>query len=127
MKKLMNIGSMAVVAALMASPALAEEMKKKTHEVTELVGYEETVEVTVPAKDAAFAKMDTNRDGRIEFNEFRNNTMHDEPYGVFARMDTNRDEWVSIDELRGFSKTKGGGTTSSSRFNFNKPKHYDVN
>lgn len=127
MKKSMNICGLAAIAAFIVSPALAEETKKPTREVTELVGYEETVEVTVPAKDAAFVKLDTNGDGRVEFNEFRNNTMHDEPYGVFAMMDTNQDKWVSIEELRGFSKTKGGGTTSASRFNFNKPKHYDVN
>lgn len=124
MKSTVKILGLSALALAIASPAMAENApaKTKTHTVTEVVGYEETIEYRVPAKDEAFAKMDTNRDGVVTFNEFRNNTNHTEPYGVFTRIDTNRDDLVQLDELRVFSKTKGSHTESSSRFNFNKPK-----
>lgn len=122
MKNTAKLLGLSALALAVATPALAENAPKKTHTVTEVVGYEETIEYTVPQKDEAFAKMDTNRDGVVTFNEFRNNTNHTEPYGVFTRIDSNQDDLVQLDELRVFSKTKGSHTESSSRFNFNKPK-----
>ncbi len=112
-------------AGIIAAPAaFAEENAKapKTHTVTEVVGYEETISYTVPAKDEAFAKMDKDANGVVTFKEFRGATNHTEPYGVFTRIDTNQDDLIQLDELRVFSKTKGSHTESSSRFNFNKPK-----
>lgn len=125
MKHTAKLLGLSALALAIATPALAENAparKTKTHTVTEVVGYEETINYTVPAKDEAFAKMDVNRDGVVTFNEFRNNTNHNEPYGVFTRIDTNRDDLVQLDELRVFSKTKSSHSESSSRFNFNKPK-----
>lgn len=122
MKNTVKFLGLSALALAVASPAFAESAPKKTHTVTEVVGYEETIEYTVPAKDRAFEKMDVNGDGVVTFNEFRNRTNHTEPYGVFTRIDTNRDDLIQLDELRVFSKTKGSHTESSGRFNFNKPK-----
>lgn len=122
MKNTVKFLGLSALALAVASPAFAENAPKKTHTVTEVVGYEETIEYTVPAKDRAFEKMDVNGDGVVTFNEFRNRTNHTEPYGVFTRIDTNRDDLIQLDELRVFSKTKGSHTESNSRFNFNKPK-----
>lgn len=122
MKNTAKLLGLSALALAVATPALAENVKTKTHTVTEVVGYEETINYTVPAKDEAFAKMDRNRDGVVTFVEFRGATNHTEPYGVFTRIDQNQDDLVQLDELRVFSKTKGSHTESSRRFNFNKPK-----
>jgi hypothetical protein len=112
---------LAIIGMAVASPAFAAEPTNapKTRTVTEVVGYQTTV--SYPDKEATFVKLDTNGDRQITFNEFRNNSMHDSPYGVFTMMDKNQNDIVTIDELANFSKTQGGGE-SNSRFNFNRPK-----
>lgn len=121
MKNTMKILGLSALALAVATPAFAESAPKKTHTVTEVVGYEETIVYTVPQKDAAFAQLDVNGDGVVTFNEFRNRTMVDNPYGIFAEMDTSGDKLIQIDEYRVYNPTKGNAR-SGSRFNFNNPK-----
>lgn len=126
MKNTVKIFGLAVLGMAVSAPAFAdtETSAAKTRTVTEVVGY--TTTVTYPDKEATFRKLDTNGDRQVTFNEFRNNTMHDQPYGVFTMIDKNQDDLVTIDELANFSKTQGGGD-SDSRFNFNRPKTASLN
>lgn len=127
MKNSMKILGLAIASTAIAAPAFAADMKEgpKTHTVTEVVGYVETVEYPDGVRDT-FVKLDKDRDGRISFNEYRNGSMVDEPYRIFLDIDTSGDKSVTIDELSGFSKTKGT-SESATRFNFNQPKKTDIN
>ena len=104
---------------IFATPAKADTEKDttKTRTVVEQVGYVETISYPITITET-FARLDTDRSGLISFNEYRNGSQVDEPYGIFLRIDANRDDAVDIAELNSFSKTKGGAQ-SSSRFNFN--------
>jgi len=104
--------SLALISVL-PFPAMAEE-KRKMREVKELVGYKETVVTSVPVKDEAFRKLDTDTNGVVTFTEFRRLAKMSDAYDIFLRIDTSRDKLVSMEEYREFNKTKGPSVTESS-------------
>jgi Ca2+-binding EF-hand superfamily protein len=127
MKHSLKILGLAIASTAVATPAFSadKQTEKKTHTVTEVVGYVETVDYP-DSINKTFAKLDKDHNGAISFNEYRNGSMVNEPYRVFLALDSNGDKDVSIQELNDFSKTKGG-SQSASRFNFNQPKKTDFN
>lgn len=97
-------------------PALAETVKVNpdgTKTVTEVVGYEETVQFVVPGKDAIFANMDRDGDGVLNWKDFRDSVQMDNEYEVFLKMDKNGDKTIDLNEYREFDKLRNRVLTES--------------
>lgn len=103
MKKLMLGLTAATIALASGAPAFANEPAKKTHEVTEVVGYVKT-ETVISTRDAEFAKADKNGDGALSFREFADAAVLENEYMMFKMNDTNNDGVLDIEEFRNFSK-----------------------
>jgi Ca2+-binding EF-hand superfamily protein len=103
MKKIMLGLTAATIALVSGAPAFANEPAKKTHKVTEVVGYVKT-ETIVSTRDAEFAKADRNGDGMLSFKEFADAAMLENEYMMFNMNDTNSDGVLDINEYRNFSK-----------------------
>lgn len=103
MKKLMLGVAAITMAVVSGAPAFANEHGKKTHEVTEVVGYVKT-ETVISTRDAEFAKADKNGDGMLSFKEFADASMFENEYMMFKMNDANNDGVLDIHEFRNFSK-----------------------
>ncbi len=101
-----SIKTLILTSALVTASALPAMAEKK--EVTELVGYKETLTVVVPTKDAWFSDMDRNGDGVVNFREFANKAQLDNEYEIFLEIDADRSKTIDLAEYRAYdSKTKG--------------------
>ncbi len=97
-------------------PVMAETVKVNpdgTKTVTEVIGYEETVQYVVPGKDAIFARMDRDGDGVLNWKDFRDSVQMDDEYGTFIRMDKNGDKVVDLNEYRKFDNLRNRVLTES--------------
>lgn len=97
-------------------PAAAEIVKKNpdgTKTVTEVVGYNETIEYNVPGKDPIFANMDRDGDGVLSWKDFRDSTRADNKYELFLKMDENKDGVIEIGEYRRFDRFRNRVLTES--------------
>ena len=113
MKKLMLGVAVAALAVTVSAPSFARE-------VTEVVGYVKT-ETYISDRDDEFAKMDTSRDGAVNFKEFQKAAMLENEYEIFNMNDNNGDELLSMEEWRDFSKTGPSRNDASyNHSNFNR-------
>jgi len=113
------IFTIAVAMTILSVTQISQAKEEKT-----IVGYIETTTIT-NERDAMFHKIDTNKDGYIDFKEFQRAALLSNEYSIFVMNDTNNDKFLSIDEYRNFSKqgpAHGERLNSTSTFNFNKSR-----
>lgn len=102
----------AIAAGVALSPALADA--KKTKEITKLVGYNVTEEVTIEsALSPQFNKIDRDSNGSLSFKEYAAFSTVNNEYDMFLRMDRNGDKSVSLEEFSTFEATKGNTSVDS--------------